>query len=39
MNNIPIAPQEVKTLLSYGLGSGWMKLHPDYFETISFQKA
>jgi hypothetical protein len=39
MNNIPIAPQEVKTLLSYGLGSGWMKLHPNYFETISIPKA
>jgi pimeloyl-ACP methyl ester carboxylesterase len=39
MNNIPIAPQEVKTFLSYGLGSGWMKLHPNYFETIPIPKA
>ena len=39
MNNIPIAPQEVKTLLSYSLGSGWMKLHPNYFETIPIPKA
>ena len=39
MNNISIAPQEVKTLLSYNLGSGWMKLHPNYFETTPIPKA
>jgi hypothetical protein len=39
MNNIPISPQEVKTLLFYSLGSGWMKLYPNYFETIPTPKA
>jgi pimeloyl-ACP methyl ester carboxylesterase len=39
INNISIAPQEVKTLLSYNLGSGWMKLHPNYFETNPIPKA
>jgi len=29
INNIPTDPQEVKTLLSISLGSGWMKLHPN----------
>ena len=31
-NDIPITPQEVKALLALGLGSGWIKLHPSYFE-------
>ena len=29
-NHTPITPQEVKTLLYQGLGSGWVKLHPNY---------
>jgi len=29
-NHSPITPQEVKTLLYQGLGSGWVKLHPNY---------
>jgi len=33
-NDIPITPQEVKALLALGLGSGWIKLHPNYLETI-----
>jgi pimeloyl-ACP methyl ester carboxylesterase len=33
-NDIPITPQEVKGLLALGLGSGWIKLHPNYLETI-----
>jgi pimeloyl-ACP methyl ester carboxylesterase len=34
VNHIPITPQEVKKLLSMSLGSGWIKLHPNYLETI-----
>ena len=34
VNHIPITPQEVKTILSMSLGSGWIKLHPNYLETI-----
>ncbi|HEX9318839.1 MAG TPA: alpha/beta hydrolase [Nitrososphaeraceae archaeon] len=33
-NDIPITPQEVKALLALTLGSGWIKLHPNYLETI-----
>ncbi|MDQ6863252.1 MAG: alpha/beta hydrolase, partial [Thermoproteota archaeon] len=32
-NNIPITPQELKTLLSLPLGSAWIKLHPNYLVT------
>ena len=39
MNNIPVAPQEVKSLLSYSFGSGWMKSHPNYLETNPIPKA
>jgi pimeloyl-ACP methyl ester carboxylesterase len=35
----PIIPQEVKALLSQGLGSGWIKLHPNYLETIPIPEA
>jgi pimeloyl-ACP methyl ester carboxylesterase len=38
INNISIDPKEVKTLLSLSLGSGWMKLHPNYLETIPIPK-
>jgi len=38
INNIPTDPQEVKTLLSISLGSGWMKLHPNYLENIPIPK-
>jgi hypothetical protein len=38
-NNTPITPQEVKTLLYQGLGSGWIKLHPNYLETIPIPEA
>ena len=34
VNHIPITPQEVKKLLSMSFGSGWVKLHPNYLETI-----
>lgn len=34
VNNTPIAPREVRTPLSLILGSAWMKLHPNYLETI-----
>jgi hypothetical protein len=34
VNHIPITPQEVKKLLSMSFGSGWIKLHPNYLETI-----
>jgi pimeloyl-ACP methyl ester carboxylesterase len=32
-NHSPVTPQEVKALLSRGFGSGWLKLHPKFFET------
>ena len=38
-NHTPITPQEVKTLLYQGLGSGWIKLHPNYLETIPIPEA
>ena len=34
VNHIHITPQEVKKLLSMSFGSGWIKLHPNYLETI-----
>ena len=34
-----ITPQEVKALLYQGLGSGWIKLHPKYLETIPIPDA
>jgi pimeloyl-ACP methyl ester carboxylesterase len=33
-----IDPQELKTFLSQQLGAGWMKLHPNFFETIPIPK-
>ena len=38
-NDSPITPQEVKMLLALGLGSGWIKLHPNYLETIPISEA
>jgi pimeloyl-ACP methyl ester carboxylesterase len=34
VNHIPISPQDVKMLISMSFGSGWIKLHPNYLETI-----
>jgi pimeloyl-ACP methyl ester carboxylesterase len=34
VNHIPITPQEVKMILSMSFGSGWIKLHPNYLDTI-----
>jgi pimeloyl-ACP methyl ester carboxylesterase len=34
VNHIPITSQELKTLLSFSLGSAWIKLHPNSLETI-----
>ena len=38
-NHTPITPQEVKALMYQGLGSGWIKLHPNYLETIHIPEA
>jgi pimeloyl-ACP methyl ester carboxylesterase len=38
-NGTPITPQEVKALMYQGLGSGWIKLHPNYLETIPIPEA
>jgi pimeloyl-ACP methyl ester carboxylesterase len=38
INHIPITPQEVKKLLSMSFGLGWIKLHPNYLETIPIPK-
>lgn len=35
LNNIPITPEEIKSLISYSLGSGWIRLHPESIENIS----
>ncbi len=29
LNNIPITPEEIKSLVSGSLGEGWIKLHPE----------
>jgi pimeloyl-ACP methyl ester carboxylesterase len=34
VNNTPIKPQEMKTVLSWGPGPTWIKLHPEALETI-----
>ncbi|MFZ1875400.1 MAG: alpha/beta hydrolase [Nitrososphaeraceae archaeon] len=33
-NDTPVTSQEVKALMSQGLGSGWLKLHPNFLETM-----
>jgi pimeloyl-ACP methyl ester carboxylesterase len=38
-NGTHVTPQEVKALLSQGLGSGWLKLHPNFIETIPIPEA
>lgn len=30
MNNIPLTPQDVKTLLAIPMGSAWMESHPNF---------
>jgi pimeloyl-ACP methyl ester carboxylesterase len=34
INNIPITPQDVKTLLSIPMGSAWMEAHPNFLESV-----
>ena len=34
VNNTPIEPQEVKTLVSNSFGPTWIKLHPNFLESI-----
>ena len=38
-NDTPVTSQEVKALLSDGLGSGWLKLHPNFLETMPIPEA
>lgn len=38
-NDTPVAPQEIKALLSQSLGSGWLELHPNFLETIPIPEA
>ncbi|HZD34321.1 MAG TPA: alpha/beta hydrolase [Nitrososphaeraceae archaeon] len=38
-NGTPVSADEVKALLSQGLGSGWLKQHPNYLETIPIPEA
>ena len=38
-NGTPVSADEVKALLSQGLGSGWLKQHPNYLETIHIPEA
>jgi len=33
-NNVPIEQQELKSALSVAFGPTWMKLHPDFLDTI-----
>jgi pimeloyl-ACP methyl ester carboxylesterase len=34
VNNTPIGPQEMNTILSWAYGPTWFKLHPNLLETI-----
>ena len=34
VNNTPIEPQEIKTGVSHSFGPTWIKLHPNFLETI-----
>ena len=36
LNNISLTTEEIKSLVSASLGSGWIKLHPESLE--GFQK-
>jgi pimeloyl-ACP methyl ester carboxylesterase len=38
-NDTPVTSQEVKALLSQGWGSGWLKLHPNFLETMPIPEA
>ena len=38
-NDSPITPQEVKCFLPWWACSGWIKLHPNYLETIPIPEA
>jgi pimeloyl-ACP methyl ester carboxylesterase len=38
-NDTPVTSQEVKALLSQGYGSGWLKLHPNFLETMPIPEA
>jgi pimeloyl-ACP methyl ester carboxylesterase len=38
-NGTPVTQQEVKGILSLGYGSGWLKLHPNFLETIPIPEA
>ena len=35
LNNIPITAEEIKSLVSASLGSGWIKLHPESVDDSS----
>ena len=40
-NNIPVSQDEMKSLVNASLGSGWIKLHPEFAEipeNITFQQ-
>ena len=34
LNNLSISQEEIKSLMSASLGSGWIRLHPDSLENI-----
>jgi pimeloyl-ACP methyl ester carboxylesterase len=38
-NDTPVTSQEVKAILSPGYGSGWLKLHPNFLETMPIPEA
>ena len=38
-NDTPVTQQEVKGILSPRFGSGWLKLHPNFLETIPIPEA
>ena len=38
-NGTDVTPQEVKALLAQGLGSGWLKRHPNILETVPIPEA
>ncbi len=33
LNNVPLSQQEIKSLVTASLGSGWIKLHPESVNT------
>ncbi|HYO06673.1 MAG TPA: alpha/beta hydrolase, partial [Phototrophicaceae bacterium] len=38
-NGTVVPPEQVKDVISLGLGSGWLKLHPDILETTAVPEA